>query len=194
MLDKADKMSGKYGARNRQGKHVIAKEDPLAISLLKQEHHVFRELFDEAEKAEPKRLAAIARELCMRLTVHMAIEEEILYPALKPIIGADEVNEGIVEHQSGKRIVAELEQLDGTEELFAAKVHVFGEETVHHIDEEDEELFEDANKAHRSGDIDLDALGEKLRARQAQLYDDIATTGETGKTREAQPDEVEKAP
>lgn len=186
-------MSGKYSARNEQGLHAVAKDDPLATSLLKQEHHIFRTLFDEAEDAAPERLTEIARELCMRLSVHMAIEEEILYPALKPIIGDDEVNEGIVEHQSGKRIIAELEQLDGTEELFAAKVHVLGEETVHHIDEEDEDLFEDAKAAHRDGKIDLDALGEKLRARQAELYDEIGETGETGKTCEAQPDEVEKA-
>jgi hemerythrin-like domain-containing protein len=172
---------------------VVATDDPLATSLLKTEHHIFRSLFDEAEKADEGRLAEIARELCMRLSVHMAIEEEILYPALKPILGDDEVNEGIVEHQSGKRIIAELEQLDGTEELFAAKVHVLGEETVHHIDEEDEDLFEDAKAAHRDGKIDLDALGEILRTRQAELYDQISATGETGKTNEAQPDEVERA-
>ncbi|WP_016745382.1 hemerythrin domain-containing protein [Rhizorhabdus wittichii] len=186
-------MPGKYGSRNAQGKHRIAKDDPLAISLLKEEHHVFRTLFDEAEKARPDRLVAIARELCMRLTVHMAIEEEILYPALKPVIGDDEVNEGIVEHQSGKRIIAELEQLDGTEELFASKVHVLGEETVHHIDEEDEDLFEDARAAGEKGRIDLAALGGKLRSRQAELYNQIMATGETGKTCEAQPDEVERA-
>lgn len=186
-------MAGKYAARNTEGRHAVAQDDPLAISLLKEEHHVFRTLFDEAETAGEARLAQIAGELCMRLAVHMAIEEEILYPALKPIIGDDEVNEGIVEHQSGKRIVAELEQLDGTEELFAAKVHVLGEETVHHIDEEDEDLFEDAKAAHERGEIDLNALGETLRTRQAQLYDEIEATGETGKTREAQPDEVEKA-
>jgi hemerythrin-like domain-containing protein len=185
-------MAGKYSARNGQGHHVITKDDPLAISLLKEEHHVFRALFDEAKGADQHRLTAIARELCMRLNVHMTIEEEILYPALRPVLGDDEVNEGIVEHQSGKRICAELEQLDGTEELFSAKVHVLGEETVHHIDEEDEDMFEDARKAHQAGKIDLDAIGEALRARQAQLYDQIAASGETGKTSEAQPDEVEK--
>lgn len=186
-------MSGKYGPRNREGKHVIASDDPLAIGLLKQEHHVFRDLFDEAEQASRERLIEIARELCMRLIVHMTIEEEILYPACKPVIGEDEVDEGIVEHQSGKRIIAELEQLDGDEELFQSKVHVLGEETIHHVDEEDEELFEDARKAHARGELDLVALGERLRARQAELYDEIARTGETGKTCEAQPDEVAKA-
>ena len=69
-------MSGKYGARNRAGNHVIAQDDPHAISLPKQEHHVFRDLFDEGAKATLKQLAEIARELSMRLTVHMAIEEE----------------------------------------------------------------------------------------------------------------------
>jgi len=183
-------MSGNYGARNAQGAHRINSDEPLAIRLLKQEHHIFRELFDEAEKAGPDRLVAISRELCMRLTVHMTIEEEILYPALKPIIGDDEINEGIVEHQSGKRIIAELEQLDGAEDLFGSKIHVLGEETVHHIDEEDQDLFEDGKAAHQAGKIDLEALGEKLRARQAELYDQIAATGDTGKTCEAQPDEV----
>jgi hemerythrin-like domain-containing protein len=186
-------MAGKYGARNSQGHHAIAKDDPVALHVLKDEHHIFRTLFDEAGAASKKRLVAIARELCMRLTIHMTIEEEILYPALKPVIGADEVNEGIVEHQSGKYIIAELEQLNGDEELFSSKVHVLGEETVHHIDEEDEDLFEDARQAHDKGEIDLDAIGEKLRARQKQLYDQIAATGEIGKTREADAEEIKQA-
>lgn len=185
-------MSDRYASKNTKEPHKIAQNDPLAIALLKEEHHAFRTLFDEAEDADPKRLVQIAREICMRLTVHMAIEEEILYPALRPLLGDDEVDEGIVEHQSGKRIVAELEQLDGDEQLFSAKVHVLGEETIHHIDEEDEDMFADARQAHEKGEIDLDALGETLRARQAELYDQIISTGETGRTNEAQPDEVER--
>lgn len=185
-------MSGKYTQRNEQGRHRIAEDEPLAIRLLKEEHHVFRVLFDRVEEADEAGLPAVAAELCMRLAVHMTIEEEILYPALKPVIGADEINEGIVEHESGKRLVAEIEQLKGTEELYRAKLHVLGEETIHHIDEEDEELFADATEAHEQGKIDLEALGESLRARQAELYDDIEQTGELGKTSEAAAEEIEK--
>lgn len=184
-------MSGKYSQRNALGRHVIADSDPLAIRLLKEEHHVFRQLFDRVEEAEDAGLPKVAAELCMRLAVHMTIEEEILYPALKPVIGEDEVNEGIVEHASGKVLVAEIEQLDGDEELYRAKLHVLGEETVHHIDEEDEELFVDATEAHVDGKIDLEALGERLRARQAELYKEIEQTGELGKTREADAEEIE---
>ncbi|PTQ12318.1 hemerythrin HHE cation-binding protein [Sphingomonas oleivorans] len=185
-------MSGKYAPRNHRGHHRIGRDDPRAIALLKEEHHKFRQLFDRTAAASADALVEIARELCMRLTVHMTIEEEILYPALKPVIGAEEVDEGIVEHQSAKRIIAELEQLDGDEELFRSKVHVLGEETVHHIDEEDEELFEHGRRAHVDGRLDLDAIGDRLRARQAELYDEIARDGELGETHEAIADEVER--
>lgn len=184
-------MSESYATRNEQGDHKVKGDDPKAIALLKEEHHVFRTLFDDAKAAEGDALVKVAAEICMRLSVHMTIEEELLYPALKPIIGADEIDEGIVEHASGKALAAEIEQLDGTEELYKAKVHVLGEETIHHIDEEDEEMFEDARKAHAAGKIDLDALGETMRARQAELYDTIAASGETGPTQEADADEIE---
>ncbi|WCT72112.1 hemerythrin domain-containing protein [Sphingomonas naphthae] len=183
-------MAGKYEARNTQGDHRVLDDDPKAIALLKEEHRIFRKLFDRAEKAEGADLKAVADELCLRLTVHMTIEEEILYPALKPVIGADEVDEGIVEHASGKRIIAELEQLKGTEELFKSKVHVLGEETIHHIDEEDEDLFADAKEAHAKGRIDLDAVGDDMRARQAQLYRQVEETGEVGVTCETDADEI----
>ena len=105
-------MAGKYTSRNTQGHHPVAEDDPLALRILKEEHHVFRELFDAAEDASGPALFKIAQELCLRLAVHMTIEEEILYPALKPVIGADEVNEGIVEHAAGKQLMAEIEQLE----------------------------------------------------------------------------------
>lgn len=182
---------GKYVEAGQSEPHQVAKDDPKAIALLKEEHLVFRELFDRAEDAEGDELLGVARELCMRVGIHMTIEEELLYPTLKPVIGADDVNEGVVEHQTGKTIIAELEQLDGSEELFKTKVHVLGEVTMHHVDEEDEELFEEAKQAHRDGKIDLDALGEQLAARRGELYGNIAQTGEEGVTCDTDANEVE---
>jgi hemerythrin-like domain-containing protein len=183
---------GKYAPRNTHGNHRILQDDPKAIALLKDEHHAFRELFDKAEAQEKGALLATAREICLRLSIHMAIEEEILYPAVTGLGDEekDEVNEGIVEHSSAKALCAEIEQLDGTENLFRSKVHVLGEETIHHIDEEDEELFETAKQAAKDGKLDLDALGEKMRDRQKQLYDQVAETGEVGPTKEARVEEI----
>ncbi len=183
---------GDYAGRNSEGHHRILDDDPVAIALLKEEHHIFRTLFDKAQEQDGDALLVTAREICLRLGVHMTIEEEFLYPALKALGDEekDEVNEGIVEHASGKALCAEIEQLNGDEELFQSKVHVLGEETVHHIDEEDAELFETAKKAANDGRIDLDALGKRMRARQKELYDRIAETGEMGPTREAETEEI----
>lgn len=163
-----------YAKRNDEGDHRIRDDDPKALKILKDEHHQFRILFDRANAAEGKELLEVARELSLRLTVHMTIEEQILYPAGKTVGEASEVDEGIVEHEAGKMLMAEIDAMDGTEELFKAKVHVLGEQTIHHIDEEDEELFEEMKEAHAAGKIDLDALGDELRDRQAELYDKIA--------------------
>lgn len=180
-----------YAARNTQGLHRIAKDDPKALAVLKDEHHVFRTLFQQSKEAEGKALKKIADELCLRLTVHMTIEEELLYPAGKTLGDGDEVDEGIVEHAAGKDLIAEIEQLDGSEELYTSKVHVLGEQTIHHIDEEDEELFEEMKQAHQAGKIDLDALGDKIRARQAELYREVENDGEVGETAEADAEEIE---
>lgn len=182
---------GKYTEQGQKPPHKVADDDPRAVALLKEEHQRFRVLFDEAEQAEGKDLVRIAREICMRLEVHMTIEEEILYPALKETVSEEEVDEGIVEHATGKGIVSELEQLDGSEELFGTKVHVLGEVTIHHIDEEDEELFEDAKKAHEAGKIDLDEIGHRLEVRRKDLYRHLERSGDEGKTCEAEANEVQ---
>jgi hypothetical protein len=178
-------MSEDYATRNDEGLHRIADDDPLAISLLKEQHHQFRSLFTKAEQSEGAALKAVADELCLRLDVHMTIEEELLYPAGKKVGDADEVDEGIVEHSAGKTLMGEITQMDGTEELYKSKVHVLGEQTIHQIDEEDEELFEEMKEAHTQGKIDLDALGKQMQARQAELYAHVEESGDMGETQEA---------
>ncbi|WP_174274405.1 hemerythrin domain-containing protein [Sphingomonas bacterium] len=179
-----------YAARNGEGLHRIADDDPVALRVLKDEHHRFRELFQAAKEAEGDALKAIGDELCLRLDVHMTIEEEILYPAGRTVGEADEVDEGIVEHAAGKTLAGQIAQMDGTEELYKSKVHVLGEQTIHHIDEEDQELFEEMKEAHQEGKIDLDAIGEELRARQAELYAKVEDTGDLGATQEADAEET----
>ncbi len=73
----------------------------------------------------------------------MTIEEERLYRVLKALREeeGDGVNEGVVEHALGNALCSEIEQLYDHEELFKSKVHVLGEETIHHIDEGDKERF-----------------------------------------------------
>jgi hemerythrin-like domain-containing protein len=127
----------------------------------------------------------------------MNIEEEILYPALKEVVSIEEVDEGIVEHQLAGTLIRDILGMTGHEEMFKSKVHVLGEETMHHIDEEDSKLFEDAKQAWKKGRIDLVELGDRLRARRKELYDRLDSLGRDMDQLEAEmpvADDIEELP
>ena len=166
--------------------HLLDDRDPPAIALLKEDHQILRALFDLAETAGDDVLVPIARDICVRLAIHMGVEEHLLYPALKPVIGPSEVDEAIVEHQVTKRLISDIMGMTGCEEIFRAKVHVLGEETVHHIDEEDRALFRHARKAWEEGKIDLVELGTEMRRHRRELFDLVGSVAaDTDRTREA---------
>ena len=157
---------------------VLAKpvpaDEPAAIALLKQDHRIFDRLFNEFEDANRKRKVEIAQELCLRLVVHTKVEEEIFYPAIRGKVDDDEIEEAIVEHQAAETIVQELQEMDGSEELYDAKVHVLGEQVRHHVEEEEEEMFEEAKQAG----LDLDEIGQRMAARQDELLNEVVEKGE----------------
>ena len=166
-----------YAERGRTPPHAIMRDDPPPIVLIKEEHQRFRELFDRAESAEGDALIGLSGEIGARLLIHMEIEEDILYPALKEVINVEEVDEGIVEHQVARNLILDITRMTGREEMFKSKVHVLGEETMHHIDEEDSKLFEGAKEAWEEGKIDLVELGQQLSARCKELYDRLDSIG-----------------
>jgi hemerythrin superfamily protein len=155
----------------------VSSNEPLAIRILKEEHRVFNQLFAEYEVKTTSRTrkVEIVQELALRLDVHAAIEEELLYPMLRDAVDADEIDEAVVEHQAAKTLSDELRELTGTEELYDAKVHVLGEQILHHVREEEEEMFEEAKEAG----LDLDELGRAMEARRQELLAEAAEDGET---------------
>lgn len=151
--------------------HLVNDRDPPAIALLKEDHQILRALFDLVETVPDDVLFAVAGDICIRLAIHMEVEEHLLYPALKPAIGSSEVDEAIVEHQVTKRLISDIMGMTGREKPFRAKVHVLGEETVHHFDEEDRVLFRHARKAWEEGKIDLVELGTEMGRHRRELFD-----------------------
>jgi hemerythrin superfamily protein len=161
----ARKSAGK-SARGRSARKT-ARREPLAIQLLKQDHReveamgkAFERASGESEKAE------IAQRICQALTVHAQIEEEIFYPrARDQNVDDDMLDEAYVEHQSAKDLIAQIQGMGPGERYFEAKVKVLIEYVQHHVQEEENELFPAVQKKG----LDLDAIGEELQARKAEL-------------------------
>jgi hemerythrin superfamily protein len=146
-----------------------------AIALLKDDHRTVEKLFKDFEGAKGEgRKQKLAQRICLELTVHTMIEEEIFYPASDGKIEEDLLKEAYVEHDAAKLLIAEIEAGEGeSDDFFDAKVQVLGEQVEHHIEEEEKELFPQVRKA----DIDLDALGEQLAGRKRELLKQFKLEG-----------------
>ena len=142
-----------------------------AIALLEQDHREVEAMFEEFEqldsKAEKSKLAA---KICVALTMHATIEEELLYPPAHEEIEEDLVDEAIVEHDSARQLIAEIEAMKPSDHLYDAKVKVLGEYVKHHVKEEENEMFPQL----KSSGIDLEDLGEQLMQRKAELLTQMA--------------------
>ncbi len=81
-----------------------------AIALLKADHRTVEELFEQYEGATGDgKKQKIAMQICLELTVHAQIEEEIFYPACEGKIEEDLLKEAYVEHDGAKVLIAEIE-------------------------------------------------------------------------------------
>lgn len=139
-----------------------------AIALLKADHRAVEELFAQYEDASGKaQKAKLAQQICLELSIHTTIEEELLYPACRGEVEEDLVDEAYVEHDGAKMLIAELMNGSPDEDFYDAKVKVLSEMIKHHVKEEEQRdgLFAQAKKA----DIDLDELGMRLAERKEEL-------------------------
>lgn len=162
------------GARKTKGNIAVqsngraGRPDSLdMIALLEADHREvdgYFERFDAAAGDADKK--ALADQICLALKVHAQLEEELLYPLAREMIGdGDLIDEAIVEHSGAKILVAQIEAMSPGQDLYDAKVRVLGEQVRHHVQEEEQELF----PRLRESNVDLQARGARLAARKAEL-------------------------
>jgi len=140
---------------------------PDAIALLKADHARVDALFSKFEKLDgPAEKQSVVQVLCDELTVHMQVEEEILYPALRTAIGDNDLmDEADVEHGTAKDLIAQLRGAQPGDAQYDAKVTVLAEYIRHHVKEEHTEMFPKAKAAK----LDLKALGQRMAERKVEL-------------------------
>lgn len=140
---------------------------PDAVTLLRADHKKVDALFDQYEStrsAAKKR--SIVEQICVELSVHAQVEEEIFYPAVKAALKDKEmVPEARVEHASIKELLALIKDKTPDGEMFDAKVKVLSEYVRHHVKEEQNEMFP---KAKKTG-LDMRELGAQIEARKQEL-------------------------
>lgn len=150
-----------------------------AIELLKQDHEKVKKLLEElsntTERAVKKR-TELLQKIALELQVHTTLEEEDFYPAFKQAGGKDEAkmyHEAKEEHRAVEALVLpDLLNTDPGTVEFSGRLKVLKELLEHHIEEEEEEMFKDAQKLLSKEE--LTTLGKQMEEKKQQLMKDAA--------------------
>jgi hemerythrin-like domain-containing protein len=148
----------------------IARE--LLLAMLKDDHRRLLQAFADFDRL-PSNFARqrLVQSTCVLLKVHAAIEDELVYPALRhaSLEAAAHLDEAEVEHGSIQRLTEQVERLSPEDERHAASVRVLGEYLTHHVHAEENELLPRLSRQR----LDWDELLHAVDDRRAVLCEDL---------------------
>jgi hemerythrin superfamily protein len=144
-------------AREIDGRADMSKEElvealrlddlgPDALVLLQQQHDEIRSRFEEFDGLSDrpsKKKDELVKSIITDLVKHAEIEEQVFYPAVRD--GLDglegELDEDLEEHHAAELLLSELDGVTSDAPRFDAKVKVLQENVLHHMGEEESDLF-----------------------------------------------------
>jgi hemerythrin superfamily protein len=149
----------------------MKKQAPDAIDLLDADHlavhglfQSYRELVKSAAPALKRR--ALAEEICIELTIHARLEEELFYPAIREALDDEDlVDEAEDQHGTQRELVAKILACSPDDERYDDKVTVLAEYVERHVQTEREQVFNRALAAR----VDLQSLGRSIAVRKEEL-------------------------
>jgi hemerythrin superfamily protein len=125
--------------------------DTTIFDRLKQDHDTHRQLFAKMAEADREkdegRLEKLFDQFKVEVSAHAAAEEETLYATMlaRPDLRED-AQHSVSEHKEIDDYLEELDDLKFNGEAWRKKFAEMKKRYLHHIDEEEEEMFPDAAK------------------------------------------------
>lgn len=122
--------------------------DITIFERLKQDHDAHRQLLDKMAEAkdQPDRLEKLFDQFKVEITAHAAAEEETLYATMlaRPDLRED-AQHSVAEHKEIDDYLEELGELEFNGPDWRRKFAELKKRYLHHIEEEEEEMFPDAS-------------------------------------------------
>lgn len=140
-------------------------EELDALDLLESQHREVESLFEQLREVEPDERAELFAELADQIAAHSKIEETIFYPKVCDEDTSEILHHAVEEHLEVKRMLAELLEMDASDDEFMSKIEALEQAVRDHVEDEEMELFPQL----RESNMDLVALGQRLEKRFADL-------------------------
>jgi hemerythrin superfamily protein len=126
--------------------------------LLEADHRKVEALFSQIDEADGEDRRPLIDELVTSLRAHMQLEEQVLYPAMAPVVGEETVTEGTTEHELARKAIDDMLELAPDEPGFGAAMEATRAGIAHHVEEEENEVFPELRE---DGEV-LDRLATPL--------------------------------
>lgn len=114
--------------------------------LLEADHRQVEKLFDQIQKAEGQARTSLVHELATAVRGHMQLEEQVLYPAMRPVTGEKTVEEGVNEHEMARTALEDMVKLTPDGPGFEAALEVMKAGIEHHVEDEEGKVFPELRK------------------------------------------------
>ena len=131
-----------------------------ATALLKKQHRTVERILDRLEDGSTE-WASDLTELANNMAAHMAIEQDLFYPAAKEI-DSTLVTESYEEHAIAELALKRLLATTGDDPTFSAKVTALKNIFENHVEEEEEELFPEVDE--KMEPEELNTLADEMSA------------------------------
>ena len=125
-----------------------------AIALLKADHRTVEKLFSRFQGLSDRAVKGaqdVVERVVKELSIHAAIEEEVLYPAVRrDVPGGDrDAEEALREHQQVKERLVRIERYDVKSDRAALnrEMDALIKDVKHHVKEEETQLFPKIRKS-----------------------------------------------
>jgi hemerythrin superfamily protein len=142
--------------------------------VLKDDHHKVKHLLEQLEETSEgavNRRATLINRLFTEVITHARAEEIVFYDTLKDIDAARHMAlKAGEEHSTVESLLRELVILDPGGERFAAKFEVLKENLLHHIEEEEDSVFESAKLVLAPEEAEV--MGDYFKEIKNQISDD----------------------
>ncbi len=147
-------------------------------SYLKKDHRLVAGLMDQVVASQdPAERQTLFQQIKLQLTLHADTEEKTFYKAVEDATRAKPVEEQMEhaheEHDEIREYLQKLGELDVNDEAWIETFGEFKHAVAHHVEEEENQVFEKARKY--LSDEDAVALAKEMDALKKQEKKDMAS-------------------
>lgn len=145
------------------------------FTLLKKDHAEVKKLFKEIdglESGQTRQREKLFKQLKIALEIHSKVEETLFYKPLKNLDKSHmQILEATEEHNLVEKLLLELATGPMNSDEWCAKLTVLRENVLHHIDEEENELFPTAEKLLDAAE--LEEIAKQIAVQKQKLESSV---------------------